>query len=315
MVTRRSPLSAAQGSTSMNIIQLDYLNTLVQLGNFQETANEHCVTTQAIRKSIKTLEQEIGKPLFEQRSNSSMIQLTPFGQHFVKQASETLRSFDRLKELAFAPLKDSEKASELRCAIIHWQNGESFYAQDLIDAYNKNHHEVTVSRWPNDICLQALTANIVDAAISLARVDQPAFVNNLLFTFTPVAIVNKGNPLSHRDAIDLQEPSTCVIAIPMSIDATYAKLFFCATQLNLHLQFVNVDHAEESYRRFLSTYDNACILTVNGRSLTSDLPGTTLLPLQGSEGIRIPVFFSYNKSKALAAEHLFQYIKNKPWQQ
>ncbi|MDO4620811.1 MAG: LysR family transcriptional regulator [Lachnospiraceae bacterium] len=80
----------------MNIGQLECFVSLASTLNFMQTANELGLTQPAVSKQIKSMEEELGAPLFLRTSRS--VSLTQIGTQFLPEATDMLNIFYRSKE-------------------------------------------------------------------------------------------------------------------------------------------------------------------------------------------------------------------------
>lgn len=82
----------------MNLQQLRYVRALVEEGSFVAAAARCAVTQPTLSNGIAQLETELGQRIFRRTTRS--LSLTPAGERLLPAVLETLRSFDKIKELA-----------------------------------------------------------------------------------------------------------------------------------------------------------------------------------------------------------------------
>lgn len=85
---------------NLTIKQLRYFQSVAQHGHFGRAAEACSVSQPAISVQIRELEQTLGQKLFERHARH--IQLTTFGDEFLRRTRGILRSIDDLSELARA---------------------------------------------------------------------------------------------------------------------------------------------------------------------------------------------------------------------
>lgn len=95
----------------MELLQLKYFCNSAESENFSKTAKKFLVPTSDISQSIKRLEKELGKPLFNRSANS--IRLNENGRLFYSHAKKALAEL----ETAVCRLKGAEADGELRICI------------------------------------------------------------------------------------------------------------------------------------------------------------------------------------------------------
>ena len=80
----------------MTLVQLRHFLVLANLGSFSKASLKLHLTQPALSRSIQSLEEEFGQPLFDRLGRKS--ELTPFGRHIVGQARELVLGADNLKQ-------------------------------------------------------------------------------------------------------------------------------------------------------------------------------------------------------------------------
>lgn len=95
----------------MDILQLEYFCTAAELENFTLAAKRHMIPQSAISITIKRLETELDKPLFNR--NGNRIQLNDAGRKFYAHAKNCLTEFRNAKESV-----KSEDVGEIRLLIL-----------------------------------------------------------------------------------------------------------------------------------------------------------------------------------------------------
>ena len=81
----------------MTLVQLRHLLALADSGSFSRAAEAVCLTQPALSRSIQTLEDELGQPLFDRLGRHS--ELTPFGRAMAARARQVLDDADALRAL------------------------------------------------------------------------------------------------------------------------------------------------------------------------------------------------------------------------
>ncbi len=79
----------------MTLVQLKHLISLAETGSFSKSAGLLFLTQPALSRSIRSLEQALGQPLFDRVGRHS--ELTPFGQEALARARELVQAADELR--------------------------------------------------------------------------------------------------------------------------------------------------------------------------------------------------------------------------
>jgi len=80
----------------MTLVQLRHFLELANLGSFSKASLKLHLTQPALSRSIQSLEEELGQPLFDRVGRKS--ELTPFGLHILGQARELVDGANNLKQ-------------------------------------------------------------------------------------------------------------------------------------------------------------------------------------------------------------------------
>ena len=83
---------------NLTLRQLRYLDALARHGRFGRAAEACAVSQPALSMQIKELEEAVGVALFERAAKQ--VQLTPFGEEFVRRSQSILRAVGELEDLA-----------------------------------------------------------------------------------------------------------------------------------------------------------------------------------------------------------------------
>ncbi|MAM62291.1 hydrogen peroxide-inducible genes activator [Maritimibacter sp. UBA3975] len=100
--------------TNITLKQLRYFDALARHGHFGRAAEACAISQPAISMRVKELEEELGTPLVER--GARQVRLTAFGEDFVRQARDILRSVDELADLARA--SQGQLVGRLRIGVI-----------------------------------------------------------------------------------------------------------------------------------------------------------------------------------------------------
>lgn len=88
----------------IDLRQLRYFVACAQTGSFSRAAEQLFTTQPSVSKVIRSMEEEIGQPLFERLARG--IVMTPEGEHVYKYACQILKSMDRLQKVEDVELQE-----------------------------------------------------------------------------------------------------------------------------------------------------------------------------------------------------------------
>lgn len=93
----------------MELSQLRYVVAVADLGSISAAARHLYVGQPSLSKSIKELENELGRPLF--RRTARGVELTPSGRDFLSHARSIVAQMDAVTELYRPPQNNSLRLS------------------------------------------------------------------------------------------------------------------------------------------------------------------------------------------------------------
>ncbi len=185
---------------NLTLKQLRYLDIVAREGHFGKAA-EHCAVSQpALSMQIKELEESLGSQLFER--SARQIRLTGFGERFVQQAREVLKSVDDLADMARAAKGDF--SGQFRLGII--PTIAPYLLPDIIKELSaaRPEVEVHVRETQTQKLIEELLSGRLDAAILALPVSEPALEEVKLFEEEFVLVrsfADKDKPAPNQDTL------------------------------------------------------------------------------------------------------------------
>lgn len=205
----------------MQLHQLRYVVKASQRGNFSLAAKDLFITQPTLSQQIKSLELELGIPLFFRHSKS--VSLTPAGEEFVLYAKRILNDLDAL-QLSMEEQKTLSRGRLIVGAL--WIIG--YLEQScIIQRFIQDHPNIDVSIRidGSNRLYQMLLEREIDAAIligneSLLSNDEIAYKKLADDRF--MIILSKRNPLSQKDSLSISDLKEEKIIMP-SPDSTLRR--------------------------------------------------------------------------------------------
>lgn len=187
----------------MNLAQLYYFRTLAQYEHYGKAAKSLYITQPSLSNSIKSLENELGVPLFERVGRST--RLTNYGKEFNDHICVALKEIDKAVEAMRE--YNSKTSGHIRIGVVpSLQRGylprllsmfKGAFGNDMtFDIYSGTTYE----------CIRGLNDGKYDL-VFCGKLESP----NRNITFVPqlsqnaVLAVNSNHPFAKRNAISLQE--------------------------------------------------------------------------------------------------------------
>ncbi len=156
----------------MTLVQLRHFVVLARLGSYVQASKELFVTQSALSRSIQSLEDELGQPLFDRLGRRT--EPTPFGRDVLQRAQSLVNDADALKQLG----RDlhTGQTGKLRLGLSSAPG--ALLTRPLL-LHMAEHHprlQLEISRGNTDVLLQSLQAQQLDGAIVDIRAMRPSSV-------------------------------------------------------------------------------------------------------------------------------------------
>lgn len=179
----------------MEILQLEYFCSAAELENFTLAAKKHYIPQSAMSITIKRLEKEVGKELFDRVGNR--IQLNDAGKQFYSHAKNCLAELQNAKECVQAL---DEPSGEIRLLV----QEERHAIADLVVAFRKKYPLIRFyichnqTEQPLSSFHMIVTSNIVNHDAIVAPIIEEKFV----------LAVAKSHPFATKNEIHMSELKT-----------------------------------------------------------------------------------------------------------
>ncbi|HIZ06381.1 MAG TPA: LysR family transcriptional regulator [Candidatus Eubacterium avistercoris] len=185
----------------MEFRQLQHFLVVAQELNFSKAAQKSYITQQALSKSIKILEKELGVPLFERLPRG--LALTEYGSILLKHGHSIIN------ELAetYTDIRQKKNANCQNLTIAMTAGVEDVFPLSIIFDFQKEHPEHQFSLLlNNDTVIETMLLDnkldfaIVGAAGTCEQLEYFPLIHN-----DTMVIVHKDNPLSQLDSVSLED--------------------------------------------------------------------------------------------------------------
>lgn len=157
--------------------QLRYFESLARHKHFGKAASACFVTQPALSMQIRELEHNLGAALLER--HSKRLELTRFGEEFLRRATEILRSAEELGELART--SESAFSGRLRMGII--PTIAPYLLPAILTKLNELHTglDIHVRETLTQKLVEELNAGKIDCAVVALPISEPALQEVALF--------------------------------------------------------------------------------------------------------------------------------------
>ena len=207
----------------MNRDQLGYFLLVYRTGSFSAAAAQVPMSTQGMGKAIRSLEAELGVPLFDVDENGTRTP-TAYGEAFRSYVEQLEREHSRLLA-EFDRIRRSSTQTIHMCSAL---GIAGFVGTECLRSFSLAHPDIGVvsSEFQDYDCDAALIEGRVDLGFTLAPFDE-ALVSIPLFAERFFFWVNTDNPLSKRESLtvqDLEGENLAIFGSGVKCHATFTKL-------------------------------------------------------------------------------------------
>lgn len=190
----------------MLLRQIEYLQAVIENGNFYLAAQQCNVSQSAISQQIKKLEDELGLKLLERHNRT--FSLTPAGEHFYR---KSLIISGDLKQL----IRETKKIADNNDAVLRIGYYKGYHGNELSEAialfsekYPTVDVEITVGS--HEELYHAMENDSVDLAINDQRRAFSDAYHNIILAESNIYIeLSAKNPLSKLETLETDDLKIC----------------------------------------------------------------------------------------------------------
>lgn len=186
----------------MNLSQLYYFRKLSELQHYTKAAKELYITQPALSDAIRSLEKELGVPLFQKEGRN--VKLTRYGREFSVYVHDALRELDKGIEVMHEYV--GKLSGNLSIGGLYTITGD--YLPALIRAYRDKYGDAVkmeVSQGFSLPLIEGLKEDKYDVVFAAKKSGEPQLCFESVVSHQLVVGVRKGSPLAARSVISLDE--------------------------------------------------------------------------------------------------------------
>jgi DNA-binding transcriptional LysR family regulator len=182
--------------------QLEYLVAVADELNFTRAAERVFAAQSTVSAGIRSLERELGAALFERDAHG--VRLTDVGEAVLAEARASLRSVDRMRDLAD---REGPLRGTVRVGI--FTNLTRVDLPGIMGEFHRRHPEVDLRLGPSPSGSTGLVEDVRQGRIDIAFHGLPDAVPDLVvrdLVGSPfLAVLPKGHPLARRSSVSLDD--------------------------------------------------------------------------------------------------------------
>lgn len=192
--------------------QIEYLQAVVEHGNFYAAADACHVSQSAISQQIKKLEEELEVQLLERHNRT--FSLTPAGEHFYRKSLIIRGDLEQL--IRETKRIDKKDAAILRLGYYKGYHGNEF--SEAVAMFSEKYPtvEIKTMNGSHEDLYHALENDTVDLVLNdQRRAFSGAYNNMILSESTTYIEISSRNPLCHLDQLDVHDlkNTPCILVI------------------------------------------------------------------------------------------------------
>ena len=202
----------------MEISHIEEFAVLADICNYGRAADKLFISQSSLFNHIKTLEAELGVPLFNRKGKN--IVLSDYGQIFLPYAKTIIST---AKEYVQVLQTNQDKSAK------KLQIGTQYRVTELIKEFSKQHREYEVHVFDNYSAMDALDEGICELAFIRDISEAESLVYNAIpyITDSFVAVVYSSHPLAKKPRVrlrDLKNEDFVMISRPQEQECSGMKL-------------------------------------------------------------------------------------------
>lgn len=233
----------------MLLRQIEYLQAVIENGNFYEAAEQCHVSQSAISQQIKKLEDELGVKLLERHNRT--FSLTPAGEHFYR---KSLIISGDIKQL----VRETKRISDHDHAVLRIGYYKGYHGNELSEAiasfsekYPTVDVEITVGS--HEELYHAMEDGSVDLAINdQRRAFSDAYNNEILAESKIYIELSTKNPLSRLATLEVEDLKNTPCILVINQTGQKEEQHYYESIIGLHGDFLFADTVQEARLKIIT---------------------------------------------------------------
>lgn len=233
----------------MLLRQIEYLQAVIENGNFYLAAQQCNVSQSAISQQIKKLEDELGLKLLERHNRT--FSLTPAGEHFYR---KSLIISGDLKQL----IRETKKIADNNDAVLRIGYYKGYHGNELSEAialfsekYPTVDVEITVGS--HEELYHAMENDSVDLAINDQRRAFSDAYHNIILAESNIYIeLSAKNPLSKLETLETDDLKNMPCILVINQAGQQEEQNYYENIIGLHGDFLFADTIQEARLKIMT---------------------------------------------------------------
>ncbi len=227
----------------MLLRQIEYLQAVIENGNFYQAAEQCHVSQSAISQQIKKLEEELGVKLLDRHNRT--FSLTPAGEHFYRKSLVITGDIGQM-------IRETRRIADNDHALLKIGYYKGYHGNELSEAislFSEKYPtvDVQITVGSHEELYHAMENGTVDLALNDQRRAFSDAYNNIILTESRLYIeLSAKNPLSKLPSLEIADlkNTPCVLVINQSGQREEQEYY--ETIIGLHGEFLFADTMQEA---------------------------------------------------------------------
>lgn len=227
----------------MLLRQMEYLQAVIETGNFYQAAEKCHVSQSAISQQIKKLEEELDVELLTRHNRT--FSLTPAGEHFYRKSLVITSDINQM----IRETKRIAANDNLTLKIGYYKGYHGNELSEAISLFSEKYPAINVqiTAGSHEELYHAMENSTVDLALSDQRRAFSAAYNNIILAESKMYIeISVNNPLSRLSRLEIPDlkNTPCILVINQAGQQEEQEYY--ETVIGLHGEFLFADTIQEA---------------------------------------------------------------------
>lgn len=233
----------------MFLRQIEYLQAVIENGNFYLAAEQCHVSQSAISQQIKKLEDELDVKLLERHNRT--FSLTPAGEHFYRKSLVIMGNLNQL-------VRETRKIADKDKATIRIGYYKGYHGNELSEAiasFSEKYPSVDVQIMvgSHEELYHAMENNTIDLALNDQRRAFSDAYNNMVLTESRIYIeISSKNPLSKLKQLEVSDLKNIPCILVINQAGQEEEQNFYESIIGLHGEYLFADTIQEARLKIIT---------------------------------------------------------------
>lgn len=292
----------------MLLKQIEYLQAIIEKGNFYDAAEKCYVSQSAISQQIKKLEEELGVKLLDRHNRT--FTLTEAGEYFYKKSLVIINDINQMTQQTKKIANKDKKIIRIGYYIGYNSNELS----EAITEFSIKYPSIGVQAMlgSHEELYKALEEDKLDIILNdQRRAFSNAYYNEILFESNVYIEISNQNPLSNLNTIEVSDlkNTPCILVITES--AQQEEVNYYKDIIGINTTYLFAESLQEARIKILTNQGFTPIDVITNQN-TIDTTITRIKLIRNNEPIKKNYCAFYRKDNSL--EYIFNFaeiLKNK----